>query len=400
LRACKFNINSISKRTKHDILFLFQGGLMSHKKSSKSQELQQKPVEFSSGTVHNEQPSTYLVQAFKDHILKTNHPESFMGIRTTHIPKSEQFVKLCEFQIDPSKRADSKMAYCPMCHQTNKFSIGTFAWLPHQKCIAAIGNECADKKNRLRANQEFRNKQRQRYCEDYLLETLPKMGRIAQEAETFLVIAKEAQLLFRAFKNNALKASRLLKDASKQTGRLSFFERAPTNIAKIGPKGLSSNSNYEIQIIDCGRLYGTTALLGNYCPLKDLSALVHFLNSCVFVTNEDIFEKVCSLNEKELDHYQAKLQVELKNLEKAIGKLKDFAMFFGDQNIAVISKWFSHELSGAAVRVTRRSIGSHFLFRIWGDENQLAVKISNEFIEFGDRLYNQKEDFPPALHLS
>ena len=141
-------------------------------------------------------PGDHVCEEFLAHVATTGEPESFPGIHPGPLDKAEPFRKLATFAIERQKRSGRDMAYCPMCHQPNKYIEGSFVYLTRLEAVAAIGHECASKENRVAAEKDYRARRDQRAEEDHLLVDLPLVARKLEVLRRVRPAAVEALRVF------------------------------------------------------------------------------------------------------------------------------------------------------------------------------------------------------------
>ena len=218
-------------------------------------------------------PGDYLAEEFLAHISTTGVPESFRGIHPGPLDKTEPFRKLATFSIDRLKRPDGDMAYCPMCHQPNKYLEGAFVYLTEMKAVAAIGHECAAKENRAAADKEYRARRDQRAEEDYLLANLPHVAHKMNAIRAVRPAAAEALRVFRLLRKDAPDAVRQLRAIKQKGARLTVAETIDAKLADIGPSGFKGSSGKQTRDVVFGSLAGTTAVINDFNPVAELNRI-------------------------------------------------------------------------------------------------------------------------------
>lgn len=241
-------------------------------------------------------PGDYLAEEFIAHIRTTGAPESFPGIHPGPLAKTEPFRKLAAFSIERMKRPDDDMAYCPMCHQPNKYLEGALVYLTDLKAIAAIGHECAAKENRAAADKEYRARRDQRAEEDYLLANLPHVVRKLASISEVRPAAAEALRVFRLLRKDAPDAVRQLRAIKQKGARLTVAETIDAKLAEIGPSGFKGSSGRQTRDALFGVLAGTTAVINDFNPVSDLNRIETVLRAVPDCRSEDeALEAICRM---------------------------------------------------------------------------------------------------------
>ena len=296
---------------------------------------------------------------------------------------------MTSFQIDPLKRSDSQLAYCPMCLQKNKYKNGDLAWFPKLQCIAAIGHECADKENRLRANEVHRLNKRENYCEEYLIENLPKVHAVIDRIKTTLEFAKFAQTIFRKMRTDCALAKAAIRENTDAFGRLSILVEIETQQRGIGPIGLSRGFASEVERYDFGKLKGDEiALKSDYSPVKEFDRLIAQFESVNLAKDaESALQLVAAMSTYQDKDKHTKLLTNLfRQLSKQDEKLKSFSMFFRPNNLKKLTEWSSHPLSHSGCQILWTDTQLELTLVIRGYGNNLFLKIPKDFFQFVDTL--------------
>ncbi len=301
-----------------------------------------------------EMPGQYLIDEFLTHIRTTAEPESFAGIHPGPLDKAEPFRKLAPFSVDRRKRTNGDMAYCPMCHQPNKFLEGAFVYLPRLQAVAAIGHECAAKETRAAAERDYRARRDRQFEEDYLLANLPhvpvKLAAITQVRPA----AAEALRVFRSLRKDAPAALRQLRSAKQQGARLIVAETIADNIIAIGPSGFKGSKGRQTRDTMFGLLAGTTAVINDYNPVAELYRIEQVLKLyAAYPTEEAALDAVCGMTDAERQWATTRLRQTDDAFRKFQNRIEDFCAFFSAENIARISAWTGHPEHPAPFRITR-----------------------------------------------
>jgi hypothetical protein len=185
----------------------------------------------------------------------------------------EPFSLLRPFEIDRKKRPDGDLAPCPMC-QPNKYLRGSLIYLTDLKAIAAIGHCCADKDNLADARREYRERTTRDVEHDYLLEQIPLIPDYLSVLERVRPSAREAERIYRGFRNGGAGFQRPLRLIKKIGGLLALEEQLQAEIGATGPALFRSRgSNVIVQKIEFGFLRGMIAVSSEYNPVRELDRI-------------------------------------------------------------------------------------------------------------------------------
>lgn len=299
-------------------------------------------------------PGDYLADEFIAHIRTTGAPESFPGIHPGPLAKTEPFRKLAEFSIDRMKRPDGDMAYCPMCHQPNKYLEGALVYLIDLKAIAAIGHECAARENRAAADKDYRARRDQRAQEDYLLANLPHAARKLASISEVRPAAVEALRVFRLLRKDAPDAVRQLRAIKQKGARLTVTETIDAKLAEIGPSGFKGSSGKQTRDAVFGALAGTTAVINDFNPVSELNRIETVLRAVPECRSEDeALEAICRMTDSEREWATTRLRQTDIDFRKFQARMADFCAFFATANIARIDAWTQHPEHPSRFRIKR-----------------------------------------------
>jgi hypothetical protein len=299
-------------------------------------------------------PVDYLAEEFLAHIRTTGAPESFPGIHPGPLAKTEPLRKLAAFSIDRMKRPDGDMAYCPMCHQPNKYLEGALVYLTDLKAIAAIGHECAAKENRAAADKDYRARRDQRAEEDYLLANLPHVARKLASICEVRPAAVEALRVFRLLRKDAPDAVRQLRAIKQKGARLTVAETIDAKLAEIGPSGFKGSSGKQTRDAVFGVLAGTTAVINDFNPVSELNRIETVLRAFPECRSEDeALEAICRMPDPERKWATTRLRQTDSDFRKFQARMADFCAFFATANIARIDAWTQHPEHPSRFRIKR-----------------------------------------------
>lgn len=322
-------------------------------------------------------PGQYLIDEFLAHVRSTAEPESFAGIHPGPLDKTEPFRKLAPFSVDRRKRADGQMAYCPMCHQPNKFLEGAFVYLPRLQAVAAIGHECAAKETRDAAERDYRARRDRQIEEDYLLANLPRVPAKLAAIEQVRPAAAEALRVFRLLRKDAPTALRQLRAVKQQGARLIVAETIDDNIVAIGPAGFKGSSGKQTRDIAFGILSGTTAVINDYNPIAELDRIKQVLQLYAGHPTEDAaLNVICSMTDAERQWATTRLRQTDDAFRKFQSRIADFCAFFSPENIGRIGAWTSHSEHPAPFRITRTEKSGAVIVTIRNADDRFYVAIA------------------------
>lgn len=322
-------------------------------------------------------PGDYLAEEFLAHISTTGVPESFRGIHPGLLDKTEPFRKLAAFSIDRMKRPDGDMAYCPMCHQPNKYLEGAFVYLTNLKAVAAIGHECAARENRAAADKDYRARRDQRTEEDYLLGNLPHVGLKMNVIVAVRPAAAEALRVFRLFRKDAPDAVRQLRAIKQKGARLTVTETIDAKLAEIGPSGFKGSSGKQTRDVVFGSLAGTTAVINDFNPVAELNRIEAVLK--VFPpcgSEEDALEAICRMPGAERKWATTRLRQTDIDFRKFQARMADFCAFFTAENIARIDAWTQHPEHPSRFRIKRAEQQGSVILSISSYEDRFRAVIA------------------------
>ena len=317
----------------------------------------------------SELPAQSERDAFLEHVRATGAPESFPGLHPGPIAKTEQFMIVVPFDVDPKKRQSGDMAPCPMC-RPNKFLSGKLVWFPRLRAIAAIGHCCANRENSANAQREYVRRQEQQQDEDYLLSVLPRVSGMMSAVADALPTARAAQDLYRKLKRSQILHQQLRTIMNKQGGRLHLTERVRSAFsdAQAGSGELVERD------VEFGRLQGGTALASSFKPVDELGEVRRLLSPYVDVLDEaSAIDRVISFDGKERRQAAGDIRRAEKRLALTFSRIDDFRLFFSQTNIAKLNAWLESPLqpTPGSARLFRKDRIE--IFEILGPQNAKAV---------------------------
>jgi hypothetical protein len=230
-----------------------------------------------------------------------------------------------------------------MCHHRNKFLKGWFVYLPNRQAITAIGCECADNEMLVAANRDYKARRDRELEEDYLLANLPLVPAQLAVIVAIRPTALEALRVYRLFRRNGAPFHRQLRRVKQRGGQLILSEEITGELAATGPRGYRGTSGVSTRDIQFGMLGGTTALIGDYSPVKELDQITAALNHQNRGETEDAaLEYIVTLNDAARRRAYVELTEAARSYSKFRNRLIDFVEFFEPDNIARVKTWASH----------------------------------------------------------
>jgi len=160
----------------------------------------------------NSRPSRNITDEFLQWVRDTGRPDAWRYHDNSPPPPDQEYEELVTFDIPTKHRPSVGMASCPICSpEKPKYFQGVLAWFPAEWTLRAIGHECA--KNHFgaslasQARQKRLIKERTEAAENRLLEWLPKMAAIKEEATALAAHARHIDQLRQAIERAATKAA-------------------------------------------------------------------------------------------------------------------------------------------------------------------------------------------------
>ncbi|HEY3909815.1 MAG TPA: hypothetical protein VGM07_07985 [Stellaceae bacterium] len=290
-------------------------------------------------------PGNYLIEEFLAHIRSTGQPETFPGLHRGPIAKTEPFSLLKRFEIDRRKRPDGDLAPCPMC-QPNKYLRGSLVYLSDLRAVAAIGHCCADKENLAIADREYRERIARDLEDDYLIAHIPLISAYLSVVARVRPAAREAERIYRSFRNAGASFQRPLRLLKKVGGLLALDEQlqVPADIA--GPAGFRSRARIINQKIEFGFLRGMIALSSDYDPVRELDRIITAVRLYNHgETDNALLDYVTGLDPQSRRVATIKLREAGIGYSKFQNRIADFCNFFTPANIGLLNKWASHPVN-------------------------------------------------------
>lgn len=324
-----------------------------------------------------------FVRAVCDHIDRTGEPETAPGIHHGPFEKSEPFLIVQPISVPRSRRADGKLAPCPMC-QPNKFLDGRLVWFERLKAVAVIGHCCASSETNRAAELEFRIRVARERAQDFLLENLLALPVLRQRCEAIRKGAADAQKAFDDFKANGRPIQQLLRRAAKGTGRLTVSE-VVGKLDGDGPSArLAAGSTVQTQEVDFGPLAGIAATKDNCAIGSDFDHFESIVSEfSIHDTDDKIEAFILQLDDAGLRKNEAKLREAVEGIDALPPRIADIASFFTEVNARRISAWGAHrdapEWTKAEIKTAR--LEGRVLFEIETRNRRAGVLIPADFLK-------------------
>lgn len=154
-----------------------------------------------------------------------------------------------------------------------------------------------------------------------------------------------------------------------------------------------AGSRFESIDHNFGSIIGSTALLSNYDPVKELEAVWRALDAYRWLNDESaVIDFIISLDQRESERHRA--VVVLQNAERSFVKfqdrLRDFGLFFTNENFSRLTRWGAHPSSEMFVEATLTT----FTHRPCAD-----LKLNERMVRFilDPVMWNSDGEWPPAL---
>ena len=307
-------------------------------------------------------------------IATTGAPEDVAAPHPGPIAKGEPFLIVRELSIPRGRRADGRMAPCPMC-QPNKFIEGRLVWFSALEALAVIGHCCADRVTRLAAEREFRAREAKARAEDYLLATLPGLPAIRAEQAALAPRVAAAHKLHREFRHSGAAFQRALRQATRNGGMLTVAEVLGPRMAG-GPAGVrTAGSTVETRDVSFGMLSGMSMVAAN-CRLADkFAGTVTSLAALPEIDDEDAaLAWLVQLDDKTFVARERNLRSIVNGLAQVAADLEDFVRFFSVANAGRITAWGSHRDAPVPMRAGCKfsRVAGHVEFEIIGGQGRRA----------------------------
>ena len=319
--------------------------------------------------------TSVFVEEALDHIRRTGQPETFPGLHYGPIDKNEYFEPIVKFDIDRHKRPDNDCAPCPMCKHPNKFLSGYLAYFPSMKIVAAIGQECASKEVLIEVKKKMKmqkDKEKKDFEQDFLLSQariIPKKISIISESRK---IACTAFAIHAKFARDGDQFKQQLRTSIGRDGELVLDEILESDIASIGPSGLSRGDGTRTRALSFGTLSGRVALERRFDPVATLDRISRELTSIYSGQSDDeALQFAVELDESARRRAYKRLREIKEEYTACRIKIVEFFQFFEVENLLRIKYWASHpanpsqfdllySYTGGVITITMRRPGEYF----------------------------------------
>lgn len=287
----------------------------------------------------------YLREAFLDHVRRTSEPETFAGLHPGPLAKNEPFDIMAPFEVEAARRPNGDRAPCPMCHHPNKYLHGRLVYLRRLQAIAAIGCECADKETNRAALDGYLLRQEREQRDRYLLDHLHLVPAALAAIRLATPIASEVGRICRLLRNKGGGMRELLAYVNRNGGRLLLVEELHGDLAATGPRGFGSSGGRNTRDIDCGLLAGSTALLGGYDPVGELTRIRIRIEPFGFSRSpEQTLDHLSTAPDRDVAAAFIQLREAAHAYDRFQRRLVDAVSFFEQGNLQRVANWGAHPL--------------------------------------------------------
>lgn len=278
-------------------------------------------------------------EQIRAHIREHAQPELILDLRHEPIDKDEYFEILCEIDLEGKKRPEGDMAPCPMC-QPNKFLRGRLCYFPRLQCCAIIGHCCANKEHTAEAERRYKDKSVLKWQEDYLLAAMPLIPKKLQALSLMSVRAEEALRLHQKFRKQGNQLMKMLRDATRDGGRLQVHFEIEKAMTGTGPAGFGGKDRV-FDTKDYGALEGSVAIRAKYDPVEELDHMTSALQVWnVGSSDEAVFNAIVTMNERQRSRgYAVLTDIDHKKWPSFVQKIEDFNSFFEAENLDRLNAW-------------------------------------------------------------
>lgn len=330
------------------------------------------------------EPSPQVQEEWMKTIAETGQPEICEGLYTGPLPPDTKYRILRRVYIDKKKRPNRDLAPCPMC-TSNRFLRGSLVYVPALECASVIGRCCAEHADE--AERHYEITRRVRWEEDYLLSALPYVASKQRTVTEAKCVTDEIQRVYRQLRNEAHEthvALRTLKDRNNARLTLYDFDEQETNDGYVGPAGFGrGNPKREAKPIEFGQLIGTTALIGDYKPVTELSYVYRNISVIPFDGDElAAIEFIGKLTPEERRAAVATLQIADRNYDKFVRRAKDCLDFFSAESAARLNAYGTHHLNPHPFSVRIQSSLSWRMFELRTPKKRCMISIDAKVFDF------------------
>jgi hypothetical protein len=334
--------------------------------------------------VFRSEPTQSFIDEVLDTIRETGQPEICDGLFHGKVPSDVPYKILRRIDIDRKKRPQRDMAPCPMC-TSNRFLGGSLIYVPSLQIAAVIGHCCAE--HAAVAEREFRIQKLTKWEEDYLLDAMPFVESKQQTAEQARAVANEVQRVYRLFRARAPITHALLRQINERYhGRLlihDFDERpAEEKVDYLGPAGFG-RGKAKVREISLGEIIGTTAVLREYKPVKELYDVIRTINSVNFAGDEmAAIEFISGMSPEQRRAAVATLQFADTYYDKFVRRIRDFIEFFSDTSVSRLNAFGTHPLNARSFSTAAINGRTTRVFKLNSTGEDCTIVIDKQIFSF------------------
>ncbi len=338
--------------------------------------------------VFKEKPSNIFCDDVTEFVNKTGEPEKHPDLYTNHIPKDAEYIILRRIKIDGKKRPNGDMAPCPMC-SPNRFLDGDLVYVPSIAAAAVIGRCCAN--HAVQAERQFKIAEQKRYEEDYLIEAFRFLSSKRSTIRRARSIAEQTLAIFRLFRRDMhdlqirLRAIKERGNSHLKLYEIIRSEEDETQDDYFGPAGFrgAGNSAAETRDVDFGFMSGTTALMNDYQPVRELNDVDRNIGFLNFEGDEEAaINFISEMTEGERRATVASLHLADKNYEKFSKRVQDCLMFFSPENIARLNQFGIHPLNHQPFSAEIKTIGPRRFVKFKEGRDTCNIPIDPDLARF------------------
>lgn len=338
--------------------------------------------------VFKDAPTTFFCDEVSEFIGKTGQPEKHPDLYTAPIPKDAPYKILRKIKIDGKKRPDGDMAPCPMC-SPNRFLEGELVHVPSLQAVAVIGRCCAT--HAAQAEREFKIREAKKFEEDYLLAAFPFLASKRATIVRARSIAEQTQKMYRTFRRDMPELQARLRTLKERSNaRLVLYEQiSPEGEGAedyIGPAGFrGSGAQNQFRETDFGFIAGTTALIKDYQPVRELNDVDRNISFLDFDGDEEAaINFIAAMTDRERHATVHSLKLADARYEKFAQRIQDCLAFFSPENIARLNRFGTHPLNhqpfAARVKVINKR---HFVE--FEDHGKCSIAFNPDLAKFDFR---------------
>ena len=308
-------------------------------------------IQLQAGKHFPQNPSTFEVQQFLDHLKLTNSPETFSHLSTEEADKTEQFDICCKFGGARLENVGQKMIKqypCAICSPyEGKFQTGMLVYFRNRGKISIIGHCCADKSNLAIAHQNSAAQVAIEANLNFSLRNLNKVPTLLAAIGHLRPAAHAVDEIHQQFRRAGNKFRNHLANAGKSNhGVLSVEEDLPDSYFR--ELGIETNKNTpRSRKIDVARMIGWEI------ATKSKIEIVDQIKSCeialkrfpVCNTDDEILAETIRMSENEKGVFVKDLKSVRSTLHAVEATIDGFAKFFSVESFKEMDRWGQHRLN-------------------------------------------------------